>query len=490
MSATFPCMPLRATPSHLPINVPGQATQQLPTPDNSPSVTTQGSVLPTPLRQRRLGASTLEPLSVASRKQDAFFQSACKTVSSGSSGLSTPPGAFAKQVSIDPSSPASCVCSSSPTRPPTCSEEHPGWYAVVGEGGAQPAGEIGATPFIGYDVQRHLGQGAICNVYLASRRLDGELVALKVTRDDDPEAHQAAEREFKLLRAFRHPNIIMAHDYWVSEQRAVISLEYFESNTLDEAVRSNSPTCLSEPQARRLTRQLVKAVDHMHQKRVVHRDIKPSNLLVSLELKCLKLADFNAATEVGTLWALSPTGTKSFAAPEVIAGEPPAERNDTWSVGLCLYFMLVGAYPQRRDRCRSMTSLVAETKKPILFSGSCFDAVSPAGKEFLGRCLRIEVGHRPAPMTLLQDEWLRQKLEREPYLVSHTVPELPRPLYLLESEDVNSSDMSRSWILEEMEIRRGACGRASAIARACRKRSKSCSTFSSKDSGNLSSKIA
>merc|ERR1719265_225078 len=79
--------------------------------------------------------------------------------------------------------------------------------------------------------------------------------------------------------------------------------------------------------------------------------------------------------------ALSPTGTKSFAAPEVVLGEPPAERNDSRSVDL-------------NEPCIAGTS------------NSC--------KAFLGRCLCIQAGGRPAPMTLLEDRWLREPRRRRP----------------------------------------------------------------------------
>lgn len=291
---------------------------------------------------------------------------------------------------------------------------------VAREEASQLAQESSQKSIRNFEIQRLLGQGALCAVHLAKRRSDGESVALKVMRTDDPEVQATAEKEFNLLRSFDHPNIVGAQDYWAGGGCAVIVLDYFNGATLDDAIRRSPLGHFSEAQSRLLTACLLQAVDYLHQRRVVHRDIKPGNVLVSPGLDSLKLVDFNAAATVGTSWALSPTGTRSFAAPEVIRGGPPAESNDTWTVGVCLYFMLTGSFPQRRMKCHSMSALLAAAEQPVDFTGPQFDEVSNACKTFLGRCVRIEACDRPAPMTLLKDRWLvgreagRVKFERLP----------------------------------------------------------------------------
>lgn len=265
----------------------------------------------------------------------------------------------------------------------------------------------GCKSFTGFDIQRSLGHGALCAVHLARRRSDGEQVALKVMRTEDPEVRTTAEKEFSLLRSFDHPNIVRAQDYWVDGGCAVIVLDYFECTTLDAAVRGSPSGSFSEAQSKHLTACLLEAVDYIHKRRVVHRDIKPSNVLVSPGLGNLKLVDFNAAATIGISQALSPTGTRTFAAPEVISGGPPAESNDTWTVGVCLYFMLAGMLPQRRGQCHSISALRAAAKQPVDLTEPRFDKLSTFCKTFLGRCLCIEAYGRPAPMTLLEDRWLK-----------------------------------------------------------------------------------
>lgn len=259
--------------------------------------------------------------------------------------------------------------------------------------------------FRNYDLKKELGHGKLCTVHLASRPSDSKDVALKVLRTDDAEALKMAETEFRMLRSFNHPNIVGAYDYWVSGGCAVIVLEYFDSVTLDVAVRKNPHGHLGEAQSKSLTSCLLKGIDYLHRNRVVHRDIKPGNVLVS-QAHDLKLVDFNAAARVGaSLAALSPTGTRSCASPEVLAGEPPSESNDVWAVGCCLFFMLVGAFPQGRERCRSARSLAAAAQQPVDLTGARLEDLTLECKLFLQQCLQIKACARPAPMTLLKHEW-------------------------------------------------------------------------------------
>merc|ERR1719330_456349 len=202
-----------------------------------------------------------------------------------------------------------------------------------------------------FSIVGRVGQGTTSSVQHAIRQSDGRHVALKTMRAEDPEMIAFARQEFETLRKIEHPNIVGAVDFIEAPGRATVVLDFFDGRDLQETVSSMPDRRLPEEVAMPLIAQLVDAVMHLHASRIVHRDIKPQNVLVSRDLKQLKLVDFNVARNLQGGPALTPTGTRLYTAPEVVLGESPSELSDIWSVGLCAYLLLSGSLPQGRDRC-------------------------------------------------------------------------------------------------------------------------------------------
>merc|ERR1719161_2562394 len=101
-------------------------------------------------------------------------------------------------------------------------------------------------------------------------------------------------------------------------------MEWIDGSSLEDAVKRSPGVRLQEADARLLFSQLIGAIDYIHQRRIVHRDVKVQNILVSMNLRDLKLIDFNTARFLSEGVSLTMTGTKAFWAPEVLLGEPPS----------------------------------------------------------------------------------------------------------------------------------------------------------------------
>eukprot|EP00747_Dinoflagellata_sp_TGD_P180821 gnl/TRDRNA2_/TRDRNA2_33911_c0_seq1.p1 gnl/TRDRNA2_/TRDRNA2_33911_c0~~gnl/TRDRNA2_/TRDRNA2_33911_c0_seq1.p1 ORF type:complete len:442 (+),score=91.50 gnl/TRDRNA2_/TRDRNA2_33911_c0_seq1:75-1400(+) len=263
-----------------------------------------------------------------------------------------------------------------------------------------------------YTVLELLGSGTTGVVQRAKRKEDDMQVALKTLRTDDSEFIRIAEAEFSLLRGIEHPNIIRAYDFFTVPGQAVLVLELFEGPSLQSTVRRAPEKRLSEDIAQPLAIKLLKAVDHLHQNRIVHRDIKPQNVLVSKDLRELKLIDFNTARSLLEGGALTMTGTQLYAAPEVLMGESPSEASDVWAAGVCIHFMLSGALPQNRDKSDLIPSnetTAEEARKAVAnrhisFNMHCWQLVSKQCKAALQQMLATSKSSRPAAMTLLAEE--------------------------------------------------------------------------------------
>jgi serine/threonine protein kinase len=252
-----------------------------------------------------------------------------------------------------------------------------------------------------YDVLEALGQGALGSVHRAVHRSTGQQVALKFVRAVDSEAVDHAKKEFFLLRQINHPNIVQAHDIFVTPCQVVLALTFISGNSLSVAVRNEPQRRLPEGAAHHLFVTLLQALDYLHQHRIVHRDVKPDNVMVSDDLSTLHLIDFNIAQDLSSGGTFSPTCTKAFAAPEVHNGEPPSEANDIWGAGMCLCMMLCGHCPagnKINPRFLSSNNLGLST-------------ISEPCRATLAQCLALEKSMRPAAMTLLQTTWMRYGAE-------------------------------------------------------------------------------
>jgi len=120
---------------------------------------------------------------------------------------------------------------------------------------------------------------------------------------------------------------------------------------------------------------------------------------VSQDLKHLKLVDFNVARNLQGGLALTPTGTKLYAAPEVVFGESPSELSDIWAVGLCAHMLLTGKLPQGRDVCESCMKPVSKcAERAVSLRGPHWAMVSEQCKAMLRRCLATEPAERRLPI--------------------------------------------------------------------------------------------
>eukprot|EP00930_Biecheleria_cincta_P001902 TRINITY_DN102985_c0_g1_i1.p1 TRINITY_DN102985_c0_g1~~TRINITY_DN102985_c0_g1_i1.p1 ORF type:complete len:445 (-),score=90.48 TRINITY_DN102985_c0_g1_i1:74-1408(-) len=272
-----------------------------------------------------------------------------------------------------------------------------------------------------YDLQEKLGQGTSGFVHRAIRKSDKLQVAVKAMRALDEEIISIRRQEFDILRKLAHPHIVKAVDFFVSNEQAILVLEYFSSHTLEHAMKIAPGRMLSEPTAKSLSNMLLQAVDCLHQHQIVHRDIKEANILVSPDLTQLRLIDFNAARCVLDGEALTMTGSTLYLAPEVLQGTSASESSDVWSVGLCMHVMLTGHLPWQRHGGKSLAAYAKQiTRSPLSSESKQWHRLSKTCRAILELCLQVDEELRPAPESLLQHAWFRTDVEGFMLQRSHT----------------------------------------------------------------------
>ncbi len=201
-----------------------------------------------------------------------------------------------------------------------------------------------------FEILSELGAGGMGVVYKARDRTLGELVALKMLKQDVFAGGERLERlkdELRLARKISHPNVLRTFDFGDAEGLPFISMEYVRGITLKQLLDQSGSLPLSA--GLRLARQLCRGLWAAHSQSVLHRDIKPENLIIEPNGNA-KLMDFGivrpvrrtraAQTQPGTL-----IGTPFYLAPEQLEGQEPDERADIYACGVVFYEIFTGNLP-------------------------------------------------------------------------------------------------------------------------------------------------
>jgi calcium/calmodulin-dependent protein kinase I len=189
--------------------------------------------------------------------------------------------------------------------------------------------------------------------------------------------------ELEMLQRMRHPHIVRFEDWFESRDKYYIITQLATGGELFDRICEKGR--FTEKDASQTIRQVLEAVDYLHQNQVVHRDLKPENLLyVTREPDSeLVLADFGIAKHLdspdGVLKTMA--GSFGYAAPEVMLKRGHSKPVDIWSLGVITYTLLCGYSPFRSE---SLPDLIEETKHGrVVFHDRYWKDVSQEAKSFI-----------------------------------------------------------------------------------------------------------
>ncbi|EGG23958.1 putative protein serine/threonine kinase [Cavenderia fasciculata] len=270
-----------------------------------------------------------------------------------------------------------------------------------------------------YVLLEKIGSGTFSNVHLCSHKdHDSKRFAIKVI--DKSLVQMIASHtdldvttEVNILKSLKHPNIIQLHDHFETENNYYIVMELLNGGELLYNIENNSSkqdqssVNYTEDSARKIIKQIVHAIDFLHQQNVVHRDLKPENILFRdhSDFSTLKIIDFGLAAYYNNEPLVDVCGTPDFQAPEMIKRLGYSFPVDIWAIGVILYILLCGHPPFQAKNSIAVMALIMRAE--IKFDQEVWSTISPLAKDLVIKMLEPDPSKRLTIQQILDHEWIK-----------------------------------------------------------------------------------
>ncbi|KAJ8002640.1 hypothetical protein DPEC_G00160990 [Dallia pectoralis] len=257
-----------------------------------------------------------------------------------------------------------------------------------------------------FEFKEVLGTGAFSEVVLAKEKATGKMVAVKCIPKKALKGKETSiENEIAVLRRIKHENIVALEDIYESPNHLYLIMQLVSGGELfDRIVEKGFYT---EMDASRLIKQVLDAVNYLHDMGIVHRDLKPENLLYYNphdEAKIM-ISDFGLSKMEGTGDVMATAcGTPGYVAPEVLAQKPYSKAVDCWSIGVIAYILLCGYPPFYDENDSKLFEQIL--KADYEFDAPYWDDISDSAKDFIGNLMEKDPEKRFTCDQALAHPWI------------------------------------------------------------------------------------
>ena len=259
-----------------------------------------------------------------------------------------------------------------------------------------------------YQILGSFEKGSFGTVHFAKNVLTNERLCVKIfdkAKYDTKEKLDSLLDEVLILSELDHPNIVKFHDFLEDEHNYYLFQELCRGKTLFQLIQDSKQFPIKN--AKEIFKQILFAVDYMHENNIAHRDLKPENIIIDND-NHVKIIDFGLSTKNANKLNEKFCGSPQYVAPEILRYVPYIpEKSDIWSCGVILYTMLVGRFPWK-------SPIFQEFRREILLC----QITTPNGmpvviERLLKDMIKKNPKERPTAKELLSHKWFANENESE-----------------------------------------------------------------------------